>query len=163
MFKLAIAAALLSAGLAACGNNNQHTQNQGQPTPAETTTMQHENKAPSLQVRSTSLGKIVVDGQGHTVYTYADDKQGAAKSECKDACLAAWPAVAAPAKPDVDDLSGDVGVTKDANGHPQLTYNGWPLYHFRGDLKAGDTNGQGMKGEWYVLNPAGEKVKAKAH
>jgi len=162
MFKEAIAAALLTVGLAACGNNATPNTNHERPkTPAEKTSMQNEDKTPSLRVRSTELGKIVVDGKGRTVYTYADDDQGAATSACKDACLMAWPPVPATAKPDVDDLSGDVGVAKDANGDGQLTYNGCPLYYFRGDLKPGDTRGQGTKGEWWVLDPSGTKVKTK--
>ncbi|MFL6088763.1 MAG: hypothetical protein ACJ71Z_01320 [Aeromicrobium sp.] len=160
MLKLAFTAALLTAGLAACGNT-QTTPDQGKATPTVMNSAKDEDKPPALTVRDSSLGKIVVDGKGRTVYTYADDKQGAAKSSCKDACLEAWPPVPAPAKPDVDKLTGDPGVTKDANGDDQLTYNGWPLYYFGGDQNPGDTNGQGAKGEWWVLNPAGEKVQTK--
>ncbi|HUQ00749.1 MAG TPA: hypothetical protein VM093_09860 [Aeromicrobium sp.] len=162
MFKTAIAASLLTLGLAACGNNTAPDTNNERPSaPVEKTSMQDEHQRPALKVASTSLGKIVVDGKGRTVYTYADDDQGGAKSTCKDACLDAWPPVPAPAKPDVDDLSGDVGVAKDANGDSQLTYNGWPLYYYAGDQKAGDTMGQGMKDEWWVLDPSGEKVRTK--
>jgi len=161
MFKLAIAASLLSLGLTACGNSSPNTSKHRPSVPVEKTSMRDENKTPALKVKSTSLGKIVVDGKGRTVYTYADDDQGGAKSTCDDACLKVWPAVPAPAKPDVDDLSGDVGVTKDASGGHQLTYNGWPLYYFSQDQKPGDTNGQGVKGEWSVLDPSGEKVRTK--
>jgi predicted lipoprotein with Yx(FWY)xxD motif len=161
MFKTAIAASLLTIGLAACGSGTSNSDNSRPKMPVEKTSLQEEDQRPALDVRSTALGKIVVDGKGRTVYAYADDDQGAARSECKDECLTAWPAVPAPAKPDVDHLSGDVGVTTDANGDRQLTYNGWPLYYFGGDSKPGDTQGQGAKDEWWVLNPSGEKVRTK--
>lgn len=162
MFKTAIAASVLLVGLAACGNNAMpDSENERPSTPVEKTSLQNEDETPALKVSSTPLGKIVVDGEGRTVYTYADDDQGAAKSTCKDACLKAWPPVPAPSKPDTDDLSGDLGVTKDAEGNDQLTYNGWPLYYYDEDEKPGDTKGQGVKDEWWVLDPSGEKVQTK--
>ena len=42
-----------------------------------------------------------------------------------------------------------------ADGTTQVTHNGMPLYYFAGDTKAGDTNGQGVNGVWFVATPAG--------
>jgi predicted lipoprotein with Yx(FWY)xxD motif len=42
----------------------------------------------------------------------------------------------------------------------QVTYNGLPLYYYVQDSAAGDANGQGVGGAWYVVNPAGEAVTA---
>ena len=30
-----------------------------------------------------------------------------------------------------------------------------PLYYFAKDAKAGDTNGQGLNGKWFVASPTG--------
>jgi predicted lipoprotein with Yx(FWY)xxD motif len=160
MFKLSLAALLLALGLTGCGNTQTNDKDMPSLAPEKTSAMD-EGKTPALELRNTGLGEIIVDGKGRTVYTYEDDKQGTAKSSCKGACLKAWPAVPAPAKPDLDDLSGDAGVTKSADGDKQLTYNGWPLYYFAGDQKPGDTKGQGMEGEWYVLDKNGEKIETK--
>jgi predicted lipoprotein with Yx(FWY)xxD motif len=35
----------------------------------------------------------------------------------------------------------------------QVTYKGAPLYYFSNDTKAGDTNGQGTAGVWFVAAP----------
>jgi hypothetical protein len=52
-----------------------------------------------------------------------------------------------------------LGTTEHPVGDDQVTYNGWPLYRFAGDAAAGDTNGQGQGGAWYVLDPAGNAVE----
>ena len=51
----------------------------------------------------------------------------------------------------------DFGEFIRADGTMQTTFQGWPLYEFSGDSKAGDTNGDnfvGSGGPWYVIkNP----------
>jgi predicted lipoprotein with Yx(FWY)xxD motif len=52
-------------------------------------------------------------------------------------------------------------ITRD-DGTTQVTYNGWPLYHYHEDTAAGDTNGQGLEefgGLWYLVSPTGEAVQ----
>ncbi len=39
------------------------------------------------------------------------------------------------------------------DGTMQVAYNGRPLYYFKNDAIAGDTNGQGIVGNWYVAAP----------
>ena len=43
-----------------------------------------------------------------------------------------------------------------------MTYDGRPLYHFAGDAKPGDTNGQAVGNVWFVLTANGELVQEKA-
>jgi hypothetical protein len=40
----------------------------------------------------------------------------------------------------------------------QVTYAGHPLYRFSGDLAAGETNGFGVGGIWWVLAPDGTRI-----
>jgi len=49
-------------------------------------------------------------------------------------------------------------ITRD-DGSTQVTYNGWPLYYFHEDMAAGDTNGQGVEGVWFLVSPEGEAVE----
>ena len=55
-----------------------------------------------------------------------------------------------------------LSASMQANGAYQVTYAGKPLYHFAGDAKAGDVNGQGVGDVWFVLSANGELVKDKA-
>ena len=49
-------------------------------------------------------------------------------------------------------------ITRD-DGSTQVTYNGWPLYYFHEDAAAGDTNGQGLGGVWFLVSPEGEAIE----
>ncbi|MGW8323142.1 MAG: hypothetical protein ACWGSD_16460, partial [Thermodesulfobacteriota bacterium] len=39
------------------------------------------------------------------------------------------------------------------DGTKQSTFRGYPLYYWSGDEKEGDTNGQGVKNVWFVIDP----------
>ncbi|MDX6733211.1 MAG: hypothetical protein QOC54_3159, partial [Baekduia sp.] len=45
--------------------------------------------AAKVGVRSTKLGKVLVNGKGVTLYLFMKDKHG--KSACTGACARAWP------------------------------------------------------------------------
>ncbi|MFJ9029653.1 hypothetical protein ACIRQP_14190 [Streptomyces sp. NPDC102274] len=114
-----------------------------------------------VSARSTSLGKILVDGEGRTLYLFVADHRH--KSTCTGDCVKIWPPLIVAGKPE----AGTGGVkenllstTNRDNGAIQATYNGHPLYRFTGDHKPGDTNGQGdvsFHDTWYVVGTSGKK------
>jgi predicted lipoprotein with Yx(FWY)xxD motif len=55
-------------------------------------------------------------------------------------------------------VTGEIGTITGVDGSTQVTLNGWPLYYYAGESAAGDTNGQGVGGVWWVLTPEGEKI-----
>ena len=114
-----------------------------------------------VSVASTGLGRILVDGRGHTLYLFARDKRG--KSACAGACAGFWPPLIAAGKP----FAGHgvkralLGTTKRPDGRLQVTYNHHPLYTFAKDVRKGDTNGEELAtfgARWYALSAAGAKV-----
>jgi predicted lipoprotein with Yx(FWY)xxD motif len=114
---------------------------------------------PDLIVGSTSLGDIVVDAAGRTVYYYDADTAGSGVSACSGECLGAWPPVhASSADPQVDGITGQVGVITGNDGLPQLTLNGMPLYYYVTDAAPGDVTGQGSHAVWWVVAPDGSKI-----
>ena len=113
----------------------------------------------TLTTADTSLGTIVVDGDGMTVYQFDKDTQGSGSSTCSGQCATQWPEVHGDAQSvQADGVTGTLGTTTGTDGQPQLTLNGWPLYYYQGDAAAGDTKGQGVGGIWWVLTPAGERI-----
>ena len=118
-----------------------------------------------ISAQSTSLGKILVDGRGRTVYVFANDKMNV--STCDGACVADWPAVVAPAKLPTSEpgVTGALGTITRSDGTRQVTVAGHPLYTFSGDSAAGQTKGQGITlngGLWTVVSPAGAAEKNAA-
>lgn len=129
---------------------------------AEVTVAGEEAAATTVTTSTTDLGTFLVDGEGNTLYIFLPDDQG--DSTCYDACADNWP-------PLVGEVTAGAGVDEnllgtttrtgsaDQQGTVQVTYNGWPLYYFAGDSAPGDTNGQGVKDVWYVIDPAGDPIK----
>ncbi len=103
-------------------------------------------------IQNSALGPILVGPGGMTVYHFLKDTKNV--DNCSGVCATIWPAVTVTGTPTVGaGVTGTVGTITLANGSKQLTYNGWPLYRYSGDSKAGDTNGQGFKSLWYVVAP----------
>lgn len=110
--------------------------------------------------RSTALGSYLSDKDGRALYSFAFDANG--QSSCSGGCEAVWPPFY------VDNLtadklgsgllSADFGTITASSGKKQLTYKGWPLYHFapmaNGTLEtSGGTAGDGVNGVWFVAKP----------
>lgn len=156
---LAASGAALALLLSACGGGSSSGAGAGGSTPLAV--------SPSgnlLAAAKTSLGTILVDGKGMTVYMFAADKDG--KSACTGSCAVYWPPVPAPATlpSSLDGVTARLGsITRD-DGSKQLTVAGMPVYTYAGDKAPGTTSGQGTNlsgGLWWVLSPSGAIVKSK--
>jgi predicted lipoprotein with Yx(FWY)xxD motif len=115
-----------------------------------------------VKAAKTSLGRVLVDGRGRTLYLFAIDKHGA--SSCSGQCAVYWP----PLMTGTKGIAGAgvkaslLGTAKRAGGKLQVTYNGHPLYFFKEDAKAGQLKGEGVNGFgglWWAVSPAGAAVK----
>src|SRR5690349_3588695 len=109
----------------------------------------------TIEVRTSSLGRVLTDGNGRTLYLFEADKPDVSK--LSRAGVAIWPPLAAGGMANVQGgaLSSKLHTITGANGKPQLSYDGHPLYYYVGDEKPGQTNGQGLNqfgGKWYVLS-----------
>jgi predicted lipoprotein with Yx(FWY)xxD motif len=112
----------------------------------------------ALSAQSTSLGTILVESRGRTVYVFANDKPNV--STCSGACAADWPPVSAPVTlpASFPGVTGKVGSIKRSDGKRQLTVASHPLYTFSGDSGPGQTSGQGITlngGLWTAVLPSG--------
>ena len=134
------------------------TTTQAPTTTAEqaTTTTEPEAAGLVVTVADSSLGSILVDGEGNSLYLFTPDEQG--DSVCYDQCAAAWPPLSADAVAGDGVDAGLLGSAPRTDGPDQATYNGWPLYYFASDAAPGDVNGQGANDVWYVLDAAGNGI-----
>jgi predicted lipoprotein with Yx(FWY)xxD motif len=116
----------------------------------------------TITVRGSSLGQILVDGSGKSLYLFEADS--GTQSTCSNACAQAWPPFTTKGVPKAAGGASVslIGTTLRSDGTTQVTYSGHPLYYFTGDAKAGDTNGEGSTAfgaGWDVLSPAGAKIE----
>ena len=105
---------------------------------------------------SPTLGMILVDQSGRTLYRYTPD--GTGKTTCTGECATAWPPLTLPAGTTHAAAAGGVtatalGTVARPGGALQVTFQGMPLYRFLGDTKSGDTKGQGVDGTWFIVSP----------
>jgi predicted lipoprotein with Yx(FWY)xxD motif len=115
----------------------------------------------TVAAASTSLGRILVDGDGRTLYLFAKDEPD--RSACAGACAAAWPVDQSGGAPRAGRgvTAALLGTMKRGDGATQVTYNRHPLYYFQGDSGPGQHNGQGVDAfgaRWFVVNPTGAAV-----
>ena len=114
--------------------------------------------AASITLADSKLGKIVVDGNGMTLYAFLKDTGGT--SVCSGGCANAWPPAAATGTPTAGTgITGALTTVARPDGSMQLKLGDWPLYRFAGDAAAGDTNGQGSGSTWYVVGADGQPIK----
>jgi len=115
----------------------------------------------SVALASTKLGKVLVDGNGRTLYLFEADK--GAMSKCDGPCASAWPPLTTSGKPTAGAgvVAAKLGTAKRADGTTGVTYDGHPLYTYAGDGAPGQTTGEGLTdygAPWYALSAAGETV-----
>jgi predicted lipoprotein with Yx(FWY)xxD motif len=161
MKALPIAALLATAALAGCGSSGGGYSSSSNASAGAAPLA----AAGTLSASSTSIGTVLVDGSGRTLYTFARDSGG--KSNCNGACAQNWP----PAKAS-GALKAGSGVTKSklsairrSDGTMQVAFAGHPLYRFSGDSGAGDVTGQAQRafgGLWLAITPAGQGATGKA-
>jgi predicted lipoprotein with Yx(FWY)xxD motif len=107
------------------------------------------------------VGTVLVNSKGYALYMFAPDHRHSVT--CTGACLGTWPPLMLPsgvklaAGPGVK--SALLGSDPSPTGVRVVTYHGWPLYTYAGDVKPGQATGQDGDingGYWYVIRPSGQ-------
>lgn len=157
----AVALALLA--LTGCGSSTYGGGSSAAGTSSSAPSSSAASAQADLRAATTSLGKVVVDAHGLTVYVFDKDTAGSGTSACAGACLAKWPPVLARSgTPTVSGVTGRLGTIKRNDGSEQVTLAGMPLYSYAGDSHPGDVAGQGVGGVWWAVSPSGAKITAAA-
>lgn len=145
--------------LAACGSSSKASVSAGAQPGASTSTPANASSpttAASASVvmtsSSASLGVILVDAKGMTLYTLTN---GGKPLPCTGQCATFWPPLLLP--PGTMTAMGAPGVsglgTATTADGLQITSNGAPLYRFSIDKAPGDTKGEGISsfgGTWHA-------------
>jgi predicted lipoprotein with Yx(FWY)xxD motif len=90
---------------------------------------------------------VLTAPDGHTLYYFTPDTAGG-QPTCTGSCAATWPGLKAASPTATSAAKGTLTVVSG-----QVAYNGHPLYEYSGDSAAGQANGEGIGGKWYVATP----------
>ncbi|MFH0966559.1 MAG: hypothetical protein V1862_02590, partial [Methanobacteriota archaeon] len=117
-----------------------------QPIPAQS--------SDTIGTTNSSLGTILVDAQGNTLYYFAKDTPANNTSSCNGQCAVIWPIFS------VDTITvspplmvSDFSTIIREDGKKQTSYRGWPLYYYMKDTKPGDVSGENVTQNWFVVKP----------
>jgi predicted lipoprotein with Yx(FWY)xxD motif len=152
LLKLSIPAIAASLLIAACGSSSSKTTSSAASTQPAAQTSSSSSSAVVVKSASSSLGTILVESEGMTLYHLSGEVNG--KFICTStACLGVWHPLIASAGSEPSGEVGSLGTVKRPEGTMQVTYKGTPLYIFTGDQQPGETKGQGIKdvGTWSVI------------
>jgi len=143
---------------AACGSSSASSTaasapSTSAPAAAASSALPSAPAAAVLKTEQTTLGTVLTNAGGFTVYWFAKDSSTA--SACAGACAAAWPPVLGmPGAASGVKLGGTLGQIKRPDGTMQATFDGHPLYLFAGDRTPGQASGNGVDGFgalWYAI------------
>jgi predicted lipoprotein with Yx(FWY)xxD motif len=151
-----VVAVSLAVLLAACGSSSGGSS----LAPGSGSSGTPASSGPDVKMSSTSLGSVLTDASGRTLYLLTSDRTSLA---CTGGCLTIWaPLMLKPGStPQAGTgVSGALGTVARGSAK-QITISGHPLYTYTGDSGSGQTNGQGIAtygGVWYVLSGSGAPV-----
>jgi predicted lipoprotein with Yx(FWY)xxD motif len=143
--------------LTACGGSSSSSAASGPTATSTSATGQSSTSALGitpgstvLTVQKSAIGYVLSLANGHVVYTYDKDTKGGSPT-CTGSCADIWTAVTGkPLASTADKLPGTLGTVSMANGAKQVTWNGMPLYTYKG-AKVFVTTGNGIGGVWHVI------------
>jgi predicted lipoprotein with Yx(FWY)xxD motif len=164
-----VAALVIGTGaLAGCGGGSSSSTSVSSTTKSTTTALPPVAKPPPNAEEGTvfvslgsaaGLGQVLVDSEGHTLYSFSGDSAKAAT--CEGACAKAWPPLLVEQgepHPSNGASAARLATVTRADGSRQVTYAGHPLYGYGGDKQPGESNGNGSSafgGTWSALKGSG--------
>jgi predicted lipoprotein with Yx(FWY)xxD motif len=166
-----VAAVVAAALLAGCGGGGSSRGAASTSTAAKTTTVPAPKPPPNAEEgtvfvslgSAAGLGQVLVDSEGHTLYSFSKDS--GETSACTAACAKAWPPLLdenGEPEPSNGTAATRLGTITLPDGSHQVTYAGHPLYGFSGDKAPGEANGNGASafgGTWMALKGTGAPAK----
>jgi predicted lipoprotein with Yx(FWY)xxD motif len=149
------AAALM---IAACGSSSST----GTAAPAATTS--NAAAASGNALKTTTIGGVTVltNAKGFTLYWFAPDTS--TTSKCNGQCATFWPPVKGPATAG-SGVTGKLATITRADGTVQATYDGHPLYTYKGDTAPGQDKGNNLNasgGLWHDVTASGAAAPASS-
>ena len=149
-----VAAALIAAGCGSSGNSGSTTGSGG-----NTSGNAGGSSGSVVKTASVSGTTVLTNSQGFVLYWFAPDTS--TSSKCNGSCTAFWPPMKGPVTG--SGIKGTFGTITRSDGSKQATFNGHPLYTYKGDTKPHEAAGNGLNingGLWHEVTTSGSAMPA---
>jgi predicted lipoprotein with Yx(FWY)xxD motif len=150
---------LAAAALIATGCGSSSTASGGNAGGGGTSAAPSANELKTAKVGGSTL---LTDSKGFTLYWFVPDTS--TTSKCNGSCASFWPPVKGPATAGPG-VTGTLGTITRSDGSTQATWNGHPLYTFKGDSAPGQANGNGKNlsgGVWHEIALSGAPASSSS-
>jgi len=145
--------------IAACGSSGS-SGSTGAAAPAATTSSAAAVSANVLKTATIGGVTVLTNAQGFTLYWFGPDTS--TMSKCSGSCATFWPPVKGPATAG-SGVTGKLATITRADGTVQATYDGHPLYTYKGDTAPGQAHGNNLNasgGVWHEVTVSGAAAPA---
>jgi predicted lipoprotein with Yx(FWY)xxD motif len=152
-----VAAALIAAGCGSAGNSGSSSNAGGGAASGSNTS--HGGSSGTVKTTKVSGTTVLTNSQGFVLYWFAPDTS--TMSKCNGSCTAFWPPLKGPVTG--SGIKGTFGTITRSDGSKQATFNGHPLYTYKGDTKPGEASGNGLNlngGLWHEVTASGSVAPA---
>ena len=143
-----VAAALIAAGCGSSGSASGSGGGSGSGQPA--------SDSSGSTVKATKIGgtMVLTNSRGFALYWFAPDTS--TTSKCNGSCASFWPPMKGPVTG--SGVKGTFGTITRSDGSKQATFDGHPLYTYKGDTSPGEATGNGLNingGLWHEVTVTG--------
>jgi predicted lipoprotein with Yx(FWY)xxD motif len=155
------AVAVLAAACTSATSSPTTTKAAPTGTTASTGTSASTSSVKLASVTLPGVGSVLTGPNGMTLYYFTTDTP--TSTTCTGECAVVWPPLVVPAGSKAalaSDVTGALGTVTRPDGSTQVTYENHLLYYYEGDKAAGQDNGQGLEGTWFVAKTAGSAPAA---
>lgn len=145
---------VLAAGLltvAACGSSPKGGSSNPPSTSAGSSSPSAGNAVTTAKIGG---AMVLTNSKGFALYWFAPDTP--TTSKCYGSCAAFWPPVPGPVTE--SGIMGTFGTITRTDGSKQATFDGHPLYTYKGDTSPGEAKGNGLNvsgGVWHEVTASG--------
>ena len=124
----------------------------------------HAAGATTVKLRSTGVGKVLVNSSGFTLYEFTKDSRNQNTCVKVKGCAKTWPALTTTGKPKAGPgvKASLLSTITLSGGVKQVTYAGHALYTYSESTEAGETSYVGVKafgGAWDAVSASGATIK----
>ena len=137
-----VAAGLIAAGCGSSGNSGSTSGSGGNASGGSGS-----NVVKTAKVSGTT---VLTNSKGFVLYWFVPDTS--TKSNCNGGCASFWPPMKGPVTG--TGIKGTFSTITRSDGSKQATFNGHPLYTYKGDTQPGEAAGNGLNingGLWHEM------------